>query len=170
MKANWMTFKKKYWDSRSAQEQKILKLFGWGLMPFLLYVVLWQPSHDAVKKLSVSVPVMHMQAERLLNQAAEVEILRHRPQPAVIDAVALKSAIEESASRQGLRDAISAIDLQQPNAVRISFTSVSFERWLHWLRVLQQEQHIRADSLSISSMPQPGMVKINVTLINGRNK
>jgi general secretion pathway protein M len=108
-----------------------------------------------------------MEAERLRNQAGEVEMLRHRPKPALLDAVALKSTIEDSALRYNLREAISTIDLQQPNAVRIAFASVSFEQWLRWLRALQQEQHIRADSVSVASLPQVGMVKISATLING---
>jgi general secretion pathway protein M len=167
MKANWLTYKKRYWDSRPAREQKVLKLAAWISAPVLVYFVLWLPAHNAVQKLRVSVPVMHMEAERLRNQAGEVEMLRHRPKPALLDAVALKSTIEDSALRHNLREAISTLDLQQPNAVRIAFASVSFEQWLRWLRALQQEQHIRADSVSVASLPQVGMVKISATLING---
>lgn len=167
MKANWLTFKKRYWDSRPAQEQKVLKLAAWISAPVLVYFVLWLPAHNAVQKLRVSVPVMYMEAERLRNQAGEIEMLRHRPKPALLDAVALKSTIEDSALRHNLREAISTLDLQQPNAVRISLASVSFEQWLRWLRALQQEQHIRADSVSVASLPQAGMVKISATLING---
>ena len=94
-------------------------------------------------------------------------MLRHRPKPALLDAVALKSAIEDSALRHNLREAISTLDLQQPNAVRISFVSVSFEQWLRWLRALQQEQHIRADSVSVATLSQAGMVKVSATLVNG---
>lgn len=167
MKANWLTFRKRYWDSRSQQERIAFKLAAWAITPVLLYFVLWQPAHTAVKKLHVSVPFMYMEAERLRNHASEVEMLRHRPKPALLDAVALKSAIEDSALRNNLRDAISTLDLQEPNAVRISFASVSFEQWLRWLRALQQEQHIRADSVSVAMLPQTGMVKVSATLING---
>ena len=167
MKANWLTFKKQYWDARSPQERNALKLAAWVLTPVLLYFVLWQPAHNAVQKLHVSVPGMYMSAERLRNHASEVEMLRHRPKPALLDAVALKSAVEDSALRHNLREAISTLDLQQPNAVRISFVSVSFEQWLRWLRALQQEQHIRADSVSVATLSQAGMVKVSATLVNG---
>jgi general secretion pathway protein M len=133
----------------------------------LVYFVLWQPAHNAVQKLHLSVPVMYMEAERLRTQAGEVEMLRHRPKPAMLDALALKAAIEDSALRHNLREAISTLDLQQPNAVRLSFAVVSFEQWLQWLQALQQEQHIRADSVSVAMLPQSGMVKISATLING---
>jgi len=167
MKAGWLEFKKRNWESRSAQERKVLKLTVWALIPVLIYFVLWQPAHLAVKKLRVSVPLMHMEAERLHTQAGEVEMLRHRPKPAMLDAVAMKSTIEDSASRHSLREAVSTLDLQEPNAVRITFASVSFEQWLRWLRALQQEQHIRADSVSVAVLPQAGMVKISATLVNG---
>lgn len=167
MKASWLTFKKRYWDARSLQERKVLKLSGWALAPVIVYFVLWQPAHHAVQKLHLSVPVVYMEAERLRTQAGEVEMLRHRPKPALLDAVALKSAVEDSALRHNLREAISTLDLQQPNAVRISFAVVSFEQWLQWLQALQQEQHIRADSVSVAMLPQSGMVKISATLING---
>lgn len=167
MKANWLTFKKQYWDARSPQERNALKLAAWVLTPVLLYFVLWQPAHNAVQKLYVSVPAMYMADERLRSHASEVEMLRHRPRPALLDAVALKSAVEDSALRHNLREAISTLDLQQPNAVRISFASVSFEQWLGWLRALQQEQHIRADSVSVATLSQAGMVKVSATLVNG---
>ena len=113
---------------------------------------------------------MHMEAARLRSQSTEVEMLRHRPKPALLDAVAMMSAVEESATRHNLRETIATLDLQQPNAVRISFASVSFEQWLRWLRALQHEQHIRADSVSVAMLPQPGMVKISATLINGASQ
>lgn len=170
MKANWLILKKRYWEPRTEQERKLLKMTGWGLAPILLYLVLWQPAHTAVRKLQDGVPLLYRDAERLRNQADEVEMLRHRPKPALLDAVALKAAVEDSATRNDLREAISTLDLQQPNAVRISFAAVSFAKWLRWLSALQQEQHIRADSVSVSMLSQPGMVKISATLINGGNQ
>jgi general secretion pathway protein M len=170
MKASWLDFKKRYWDARSVQEQKLLKVSVWLLTPLLLYLLLWQPAHSAVSKLQRSVPLLNMEAERLRNQAEEVEMLRHRAKPAMLDAVALKAAVEDSAARNGLREAVSSLELQQPNAVRISFAVVSFAQWLRWLSAMQQEQHIRADSVSVSMLLQPGMVKISATLINGGNQ
>lgn len=167
MKANWLAFKKRNWESRSLQERKALKLIALILMPVLVYLALWQPAHKAVQRLKENVPVLHMQAEKLRIQAGEVEMLRHRPKPALLDAGAMKTAVEESASRHNLREAISTLDLQEPNALRLSMASVSFEQWLRWLHALQQEQHIRADSVSVAPLPQAGMVKISATLING---
>lgn len=167
MKARWQKFKKNNWDTRSVKERTLLKIFSLALLPLLIYFVLWLPAHNAVAKLHVSVPHMRMAAETLRTQAAEVEMLRHRPRLALLDAAAMKAAIEDSASRNNIREAISTLDVQFPNAVRISFSAVSFDLWLRWLRGLQYEQKIRAESVSLVMLPQPGMVKISATLVNG---
>ena len=167
MKARWLALKKRHWVSRAARERQTLAFAAWVLLPLFAYLLLWQPAHTALTKLRASVPVMRIQAEQLRVQAAEVAMLRHRPSPAVLDASALKSAVEASADRQQMRAAISTLVAQEPNAVRVTLASVSFEQWLRWLRVLQQEQHVRAESVSIAALPQAGMVKISATLTNG---
>ncbi len=167
MKARWLEIKKRHWDSRTARERQTLALAALVLLPLLAYLLLWQPAHTALTKLRASVPVMRVQTKQLRVQAVEVAMLRHRPHLAVLDASALKSAIEASADRHQMRDALSTLVAQEPNAVRVTLASVSFEQWLRWLRVLQQEQHVRADSVSIAVMPQAGMVKISATLTNG---
>ncbi len=165
MKARLLALKKRYWDGRAAAERRALRLGALALAPLVAYFLLWQPAHQATAKLRVSVPNMRAQAARLHIQAAEAEAIRHHPHPAVLEAVALKTAVVESALRHQI--AISTLDVQQPNAVRLTLTSISFEIWLGWLRSLQQEQHIRAESVGIAVLPQTGMVKISTTLVNG---
>ncbi len=167
MKARWQTFRKRHWDGRAARERHAIVLGTLVLSPLFAYLLIWQPAHVAGAKLRDSVPAMRAQAAHLRAQAAEAETLRHHPKPAVLDANALKTAIEESAVRHQMREALTSLDAQQPNAVRITLAAVPFEQWLNWLRSLQQEQHIRAESVGIAPLPQTGMVKINATLTNG---
>lgn len=170
MKARWLAFRKRHWDGRTVRERRALMLAALVLFPVIAYFLLWQPAHVANTQLRASVPAMRAQAAHLRTQAAEVEMLRHRPRPAMLDASALKTAIVESAVRHKMRDAISALDAEGPHAVRLTLAAVSFEQWLQWLRDLQQEQHIRAESASIAALPQSGLVKINATLTIGGAK
>ncbi|MBI4938651.1 MAG: type II secretion system protein M [Nitrosomonadales bacterium] len=167
MKARWKEFKKRHWDSRSARERQTLAFSALLLTPLAVYWLLWQPAHSASEKLRASLPVLRAQAEQMRAQVAEADMLRHRPRPAVLDAGALKLAVEASAARHQMRDALSTLDAQQPGAVRITLASVSFGQWLSWLRDLQQEQHIRAESVAVAALPQTGMVRISATLTNG---
>ena len=110
---------------------------------------------------------MRTQSVQLAIQSAEVARVRHLPKPAVLDANALKQAVEAAAIRHQLREALSTLDTQEPNAVRITLAAVAFEQWLRWVHELQQEQNIRAESVAVVALPQTGMVKISATLTNG---
>jgi general secretion pathway protein M len=167
MKTRWQELRDKHWSHRPAQERRTILLGAAVLLPLLYYFVLWQPAHQALAKLHVTVPILQAQAAKLTEQAAEVEALRHRPQLAALDAQALKTGIEESAQHHQLRAAITTLEIQEPNGVHIACDSISFAAWLNWLRDLQQEQHIRADAVSIAALPQSGMVKVSATLNNG---
>lgn len=167
MKTRWQELRSKHWSSRSAQERRALLIASALLLPLVYYFLLWQPAHRAVAKLHATLPTLQAQSLKLKDQAAEIDSLRHRPQLAALDATALKSSIEESALRYQLRASISSLDTQEPNGVHITCDAIPFTSWLEWLRGLQQEQHIRIDSISVSPLPQAGMVKINATLTNG---
>jgi type II secretory pathway component PulM len=167
MKALWLAFKKRHWDGRAPKERRAIILGSLILSPIIAYFLLWQPAHLANAKLRAVVPDLRAQAAHLRSQVAEAESVRHLPHSTVLDANALKTAIEESAVRHHIRNAISSIETQPPDIVRLTLASVSFEQWLDWLRSLQQEQHIRVESTGIAPLPQSGIVKINATLTNG---
>lgn len=167
MKTRWQELRARHWGRRSAQERRMITVASVLLFPVVYYFLLWQPAHHAVAKLNSMLPTLQAQYTKLLAHAAEVDTLRHRPQLAALDTMALKSSIEDAAVRHHLRASITSLEAQEPNGLRITCDAVSFATWLAWLRELQQEQHIRADSVSISALPQTGMVKISATLVNG---
>lgn len=169
IKLRWLEFKKTSWDRRPAQERRILGLAAVALAPVVVYFLLWQPAHVAVAKLDKSLPMLRMQDELLKRQAMQASLLRQRSQPAVLNPAAMKTAIENSAASFQLRNAIEALDGVEPNGVRIIFSSVSYAKWLRWMRNLQQEQHIRVETLNVVALQSPGLVKISATLVNGVN-
>ncbi len=124
LKVHSQTFIKKHWLSRTSSERQILTFASAILLPLLTYLLLWQPAHTAVEKLHLNLPVMRAQALQLQAQAAEVARLRHLPKPAVLDTRSLKSAVEATATRYKIRDAISVLDAQEPNAVQISLAAI----------------------------------------------
>ncbi|MFA6971749.1 MAG: type II secretion system protein M [Gallionella sp.] len=167
MKAHLEALRLQHWDTRPLQERRSIIIGASFVLPLLAYFLLWQPAHDAVGKLRVKLPQLRMQAEQMRQAAGQIEELRHRPQLAVMDALAVKAAIEESANRHQLRDALTSITAQEPNGARITLTAVSFEKWLIWLRELQTSQHIRVDSAAVTRLSEPGMVAVRATLTNG---
>lgn len=167
MKARLIALRLQHWDARPLPERRSIIIGASVVLPLLAYFLLWQTAHDAVGTLRKTLPKLRMQTEQMRLTAAQIEELRHRPQLAVMDALAVKTAVEESATRHQLRDALTSIAPQEPNGVRITITSVSFEAWLNWLRELQTSQHIRVDSVAITRLAEPGMVAVKATLTNG---
>jgi type II secretory pathway component PulM len=167
MKTRWQELRTKYWNNRPAHERRIIASVSLLLLPVIYYYLLWQPAHIAVAKLHNTLPALQAQANKLQDQATEIDMLRHRPVMVALDAVALKSSIAESVTRHQLSSFVSSLEVQEPNAVRITCDAISFSMWIRWLRELEQEQHIRAGAISISALPQTGMVKISASLSNG---
>jgi general secretion pathway protein M len=170
MKERINALRLQHWDQRPQHERRAIGIGALFVLPLLAYFLLWQPAHNAVGKLRETLPKMRIQTEQMRKTAVQIEELRHRPQLAVMDAQAVKTAIEESASRHQLRESLTMIAAQEPNGVRITVTSISFEAWLNWLRELQQSQHIRVDSIAITQTAEPGMVAIRATLTNGNTQ
>ncbi len=167
IKARLTALRQQHWDARPLPERRGILIGALFILPLLAYLLLWQPAHNAVGKLQARLPTLRMQTEQMRQAAVKIEELRHRPQLAVMDALAVKAAVEESATRHQLRDALTSIAPQEPNGVRVTLTSVSFEKWLIWLRELQTSQHIRVDSVSITRLAEPGMVAVKATFTNG---
>ena len=161
------TLRLQHWAARPQRERRLILIGASCVLPLLAYFLLWQPAHDRVGKLHRILPQLRIQTEQMRLAGTQVGEIRHRPQLAVMDAQAVKTAVEESASRHQLRDALTTLIPQEPNGVRLTVTSVSFAKWLDWLRELQAAQHIRVDSIAITPLSEPGMVTLRATLTNG---
>ncbi len=170
LKARWQEYKKTAWAQRPERERRILAAGATVVVPALFYFLLWQPAHEGIVRLEKTLPVMRMQAALMKREAAEVDTLRQRAQPALMTPAAMKTAIENSATAFQLRSAIESMENVEQNGVRITFSSVSYAKWLDWMHSLQQAQHIRVDTLSVVALQSEGMVKISATLVNGVNQ
>jgi len=167
MNAMLKTLRTQHWDARPLRERRTILIGASCALPLLIYFLLWQPAHQAVGKLQQILPQLRIQTEQMRHAGTQVGEIRHRPQLAVMDALAVKTAIEESAGKHQILDALTTLIPQEPNGVRLTVTSVSFEKWLIWLRELQTTQHIRVDSIAVTPLSEPGMVAIRATLTNG---
>lgn len=170
MKARLQTWRRQHWASRPPQERRAILIGTSFVLPLLAYFLLWQPSHDAVGKLRKTLPQLRMQTVQMHKAETQIDALRHRPQLAVMDAMAVKEAIEASAAKHQLATSLTSIAPQEPNGVRITLAAISFEKLLLWLRELQTSQHIRVDSISVTQLADPGMVAVRATLTNGNTQ
>ncbi|HLP97885.1 MAG TPA: type II secretion system protein GspM [Sideroxyarcus sp.] len=167
MKARMTELKARYWDALSAEQQRTLSWGGWILAPLLAYGLLWQPAHDAVAKLQPVLSRLRAQAMQMQTQATEAQSLRRRAQPAVLEGDKMKSAVEAMAAKEGWRAPGFSVELAEQNNVRVVAERLMFVQWLRWLNDLEQVHHIRVDTVTVSALPESGMVRVSATLTNG---
>ncbi|MDD4928336.1 MAG: type II secretion system protein GspM [Gallionella sp.] len=167
MKLRLKKLRQQNWDTRTLTERKIIIAGALLVLPLAAYLLLWRPAHQAVSQLHKSLPQLRIQTGQMRIAAGQIEEIRHRPQLAVMDAEAVKAAIEVSAAKYQLQDTLTTLIAQEPAGVRLSISAISFEKWLIWLRELENSQHIRVDSIAITRLAQPGLVAVRATLTNG---
>jgi len=165
MKAYLKALHAQHWQTRALNERRAILIGATLISPLVVYFLLWLPAHEAIRHLHESLPKLRVQVLQMNIASGQIETLRHHPQLVVMNAMAVKSAVEESASRHQL--VLTTITVQEPDGVRLTIATISFEKWLNWLRELQQLQHLRVDSAAITGLTEPGMVAIHATLTNG---
>lgn len=163
MKNALSQLRQRHWDTLSASEQKTIKRGAYVLIPMLMYGLLWQPAHQSLPKLQDELPRIRAQAAQMQQLAQQVQTLRLRAQPAVLDAIAMQRVVEQSVKASGLPLEVTP---GEPNRVRIHAESISFAEWLNWVRELETVQHLRISGATLVAT-EPGRVSVQAVLSNG---
>ncbi len=170
MKERLSKLKSLYWDPLSSDQQRTLSWGAWILAPLLGYGLLWQPAHDAVDRLRLTLPHLRAQSIQMQNQAVEAQSLRHRAQPAVLESEKMKGVVEGMAAKEGWRAPSFSVELAEQNNVRIAAESIVFAQLLRWFNELERVHHIRVTAVTLSAMPESGLVRMSATLTNGADQ
>jgi type II secretory pathway component PulM len=168
MKASLTTLQKQYWDTRSLPERRGILIAAAFILPLFAYFLLWQPAHDANATLRQKLPALRIQLRQMQKASLQIAALHHSPQLTAMDAQTVKTTVENTALQHHVT--LTTIFPQEPNGVRLTIASISFENWINWLRELQQSQHIRIKTIAITPLAVSGMVAIRATLTNGGNE
>lgn len=158
---------KSHWEALTASEQNWVKWGAAVVLPILFYLLLWQPAHNNVAKLQTSVPQLRAQLAQIQAQAVEVQTLRQRAHPSVLEGEALRRIVTGAAEAAGWAAPLFVIEQADKQAVRVTAENIAFASWLRFLREIESAHHIRADSLTVTPQPSSGKVKVTATLVNG---
>jgi len=148
------------WQSRSPRDRAValaLALFVGASVYFLLV----QAAERSRARLRASVAALRSQAERVEQQASELERLRAAP-PATPSQSDLRTVIQAQANAAGVsRDSL-RIEAIGDNQAKVSLGSVAFADWLTWVGMLQSQQ-VRLDACRIEALALPGLVSATAT-------
>ena len=74
------------------------------------------------------------------------------------------SLVDQTARNQGLGDALKQVEPEGTERVRLSFDKVSFDKFMAWLALLDQENNVHVYQLTVQGEGTPGYVQARIVL------
>ena len=158
MKQAWQAF----WFTRSHRERAVLLAACVILAFVLVYVFVWRPLIQSSERLRQALPYQQRELAVIRELANEIPTLRKitpptRPSNTV-------TAIEASAVRYQIREAVSQLERLEDNRVKLRFNNVRVSNLIAWLEALQREDRLRIAELQLAALTQAGMARAEVSL------
>ena len=167
MKPVNLTFLEPYrarWLALEPRERRVLTVTIVVLTAFLFYILLWSRMQSDLGRLRVSVPKDQARLSLMRAQATQVVQLRAQGVTGRTQGGNILSVIEQTAAARGLKQAITRMEPEGANNVRLNLDSVSFNALVTWLGDLQKQNGIRVDNTTLEALPAPGMVRARLLL------
>ncbi|MDO8464933.1 MAG: type II secretion system protein M [Gallionella sp.] len=156
---------RKLWESRAPRDRTIIVILA-AIVGVVLYWWLVQSGGRTHTQLRASVTTLQAQANRLEQQAVEVERLRATPAPPASQ-TDLRTLVQAQTGAAGLSRELLKIDAPDANQVVVVFGAVAFADWLNWVASLRSQQ-VRLDICKIEALSTPGMVSVTATLLRAK--
>lgn len=155
-----------WWQQLAPRERGLIAWGGAGLLLALGYAYVWMPLDAERHKLRAGLPAMRTAAAEMRAQADEVLRLRALA-VAPVSGAALQGALREAAGDAGLGGKAPQLAMLDERRVSAAWPAISFDGWTMLVAKLQNSQRIRLDSVSIESLPEPGMVRVQAVFASG---
>jgi general secretion pathway protein M len=150
------------WGMLAARERRLVLTGGAILALTLLWLLVWLPLHQEVKRLRAAVPEAQAQIAHMRAQAASIQPLRGRAGTAPAPGM-LVSVVDQSATGRGLRKQLSRLEADG-NGVQIQAEAVSFNSLIAWLSELREGHALVVDNLSLDAHSVAGTVNARLRL------
>lgn len=147
-----------------------LVLIGGGLIltAVLVIFLFWLPLQERLLQQKQIVAERVVTLQWMQQAAVEVEQW-HASQAGRIKteqngAGSILSLVDQTARNQGLGDALKQVEPEGTERVRLSFDKLSFDKFMAWLALLDQENDIHVQQLTIQGEGTPGYVQARMVL------
>lgn len=161
---------KAWWAAREPRERLMLGSGGGVALLLMLYLLIWDPIQSSAAQLANELPALREQAAQFNRDAAEAERLRASAQ-ARGPAPQITNAIQESARRAALGDAIKSVQPLGTDRAQVSLGVVPFDGFMRMLGDLGQTAGVSVESVSAKSVPEAGKVQVDALVLkSGRGQ
>lgn len=156
-----------WWNARSRQERKLLRLCAVVIVLALLWVLGLQPALRSIERSRVQLPLLHADAAQVQAYILEAQALQRR-HTGKIDAAALTQALYTSLQRAGLQEATTLSEVHTPDSIsmqqwEVAVFNASAARVMAWLAELPyllrlQISMVELERASVEGRDRPGHV------------
>jgi type II secretory pathway component PulM len=155
-----------FWDAFSARERAAVAIALVLALGTALYLILWAPGMAARQSLTAALPRLRAQLEDMRWQREQVLTLRKKL-GATTQKGDIASVLRASAAQAPFAPAIERIEVLPGGKARMQGGPLPFDAWLAWAGSLHRELGVRVDACRISSLDQPGMVRVEASFSSG---
>lgn len=152
------------WAQRTARERMLLAGGALAVTLVALYLFLWQPGLAASRRLSAALPKLRAQVELMRVQQSEIAALR-KTAGAAAQSGELRVVLQSALASAPFQKSVQRFELTSAQRASLQVSAASFEDWLRWVTELQRHAGVRLDRCGISALGEPGMVRIEATLV-----
>jgi len=148
-----------FWQVRTEQERKLLRIGGAVLGLGLFYGVLVGPALDGRAELHKSLPQLHQQAAEMQSMAREAQALKG--QNTIAPTPMTRDALNTSLAARGLNP--QSLNITGEYA-KLQFTGAQYAGVVAWLDAVRTESRINVVDASFTAQDAPGVVNAALTL------
>jgi len=155
------------WQALSERERRLLLLGGGALLLAFLYWGLWQPFQQGLADSRERVASQQATLAWMQEQGGRVLSLQRQGGAKVDLSGSLESVVNQSASRAK----ITLTRMQSmKDQVQVEIERLPFERWLDWVRQLEEQYGVTVASLELAALPEiKGEVRIRRLVLERRS-
>lgn len=153
-----------WWMAREARERLMLGGGGVIALALILYLAIWDPIRSSADQLAGELPRLREQAAQFNRDAQEAERLRAQG-AARGPAPAIATAIQDSARRAAIADAIKSVQPMGTDRAQVTMGVVAFDGFMRWLGDLGQGSGVVVESLSAKAAPEVGKVQVDALVL-----
>lgn len=158
---------KNWWLTLQPREQRALTVGALAIILALGYMLLYEPLLQARDQADNRVLSQRALLGHLQQVSKEVAVLKGQGAnvPSMRGKRSVLSAVDQTSRSSGIKAAIKRLTPEGNDRVRIWLEKVDFDRVARWLVSLNQSDGLVVDNINISSEDEPGLVRLNLTLL-----
>lgn len=158
---------KQRFEALELRERLLVSAAAATVVAALLFLLIWEPLHDGVKRLRGEVVTTQVLVAEL-SQARSL-VLSGRGGVGVIQGQgrSLLAIIDQTGKENGLASAITRMQPEGDTTVRVWLEQADFVAVLRWLNALETSYGVAVTEAAIDREAQPGLVRARLGLVRG---